>query len=452
MKKFNRVIIIGLDGVPHKLIERYTKSGLMPNLEKLCSSGSFHQMNTVLPEVSSVAWSSFMTGKNPAKTGIFGFFDLVPSTYKMLFSNFQHLKEPTLWSIINRELKKPSIIINMPSTYPVKPMNGAIISGFVSPDLNRSVYPSTILSYIQDMNYKIDIEPQKLYENKESILNELFDILDKRIKITNYLWDKADWKLFASIITGTDRLLHFMMDVFDNKNSPYLSTFEKYFSEIDDFIGLISNRLASDDLLIVLSDHGFESIHYSVYLNNYFIQQNILEERVKSAGCFENLTEKTIAFILDPGRVYIHRQNRYPSGKKLCEESYLDILNNIKNSLYALKSPDGRTVIKNIFHKSDIYTGKYFDYAPDLILIPEEGFALKGSLNTNNIFELPTRHTGFHNCHDAFMSCNIPLDISLKPSIIDVSATILEALCIAPEAYQFDGQSLLIKKNNGVLE
>ena len=42
---------------------------------------------------------------------------------------------------MKKKSRKKRIIINVPSTFPVKPLNGIHISGFVSLDLERSVCP-----------------------------------------------------------------------------------------------------------------------------------------------------------------------------------------------------------------------------------------------------------------------------------------------------------------------
>ena len=61
----NRIIIFGLDGIPYRLIENFSNRGLMPETKKLIEKGVFKQMESSIPEISCVAWSSIITGKNP---------------------------------------------------------------------------------------------------------------------------------------------------------------------------------------------------------------------------------------------------------------------------------------------------------------------------------------------------------------------------------------------------
>ena len=78
-----RVLIIGLDGVPYGMIKDLAEAGVMPNMAKLISQSVFKKMTSSIPEVSSVAWSSMITGTNPGRHGVFGFMDLQPNSYKM---------------------------------------------------------------------------------------------------------------------------------------------------------------------------------------------------------------------------------------------------------------------------------------------------------------------------------------------------------------------------------
>ncbi|RKY27315.1 MAG: hypothetical protein DRP61_04410, partial [Candidatus Omnitrophota bacterium] len=65
-----KIVIIGLDGVPFELIKDLSDKEVMPNTSQIIQEGDLRRMSSSLPEVSSVAWSSIITGKNPAEHGI----------------------------------------------------------------------------------------------------------------------------------------------------------------------------------------------------------------------------------------------------------------------------------------------------------------------------------------------------------------------------------------------
>ena len=86
-----RVLVIGLDGTPLSFLKKKVGEGNLPNFKSLFSKGSLIETKSVHPTVSCVAWSTFMTGKNAAKHGIFGFIDRKPGTYSLYIPNSSNI-------------------------------------------------------------------------------------------------------------------------------------------------------------------------------------------------------------------------------------------------------------------------------------------------------------------------------------------------------------------------
>ena len=63
-------LIVGWDGAPYELIEDYISKGYLPNLKKIRNGGSYGSLKTIIPTISSCAWTTAMTGMNPGKHGI----------------------------------------------------------------------------------------------------------------------------------------------------------------------------------------------------------------------------------------------------------------------------------------------------------------------------------------------------------------------------------------------
>ena len=129
-----KVVVLGIDGVPCSLLKRFTEQGIMPNLAKLAEKGTLTDMTASIPEVSSTSWSTFMTGVNPGKHGIYGFMELQKDGYKWKFPNSNDVSSETIWDIAGRHDKK-SIVLNVPSTYPARELKGILTAGFVALDL-----------------------------------------------------------------------------------------------------------------------------------------------------------------------------------------------------------------------------------------------------------------------------------------------------------------------------
>ncbi len=415
-----RLVIIGLDGVPFGMLKDFAQTGIMPNTNRIMQDAFFTPMRSAIPEISCVAWSSIITGVNPGQHGVFGFIDINPGSYKMKFPNFNDLKAPTFWE----QCRGNSVIINVPSTYPVRHMNGVHISGFVSIDINKSMHPASLVPQLQNLDYRLDVNAQKAHESLDLFLEDLDQTLTARIKAVEYLWDYTEWQTFMPTFTGTDRLMHFLFDAYEDAGHKYHNAFLEHFRKIDKAIGDIHSKLAEDDVLIMLSDHGFEKLEKDVYVNHLLVSEGFLTFRPDAEPSLNNIDSATKAFALDPARIFINQKDKYPAGS-VAENEKETCLKDLKN-LFSSLEIDGKKVIKHIYRKQDVYTGPYIDNAGDLILIAENGFNLKGAMTSK---ELTAKgpFTGKHTYENAFLMIsnqNVVPDFDDLPTVIDAGALI----------------------------
>lgn len=392
----SRLIIIGLDGVPYRLISDLTARNIMPFTKNIIEKGIFKKIESTIPEISSVAWSSIITGKNPGEHGIYGYTDIPIGTYRLSFPNYNNLKVPPFWELFPQG---KSVIINVPSTFPVRPINGVHISGFVSLDLERSVYPKSLIPTLKKNNYKIDVDAAKAHQSKRIFINDLFQTLESRAVIYKYLWEISDWFNFMLVFTGTDRLAHFLWDAYEDDENEYHNVFLDYFHRIDEIIGEIDASLTDNDILIILSDHGFERLEREININSILRKYGFLKLKNDGRRGYADIDEKTVAFALEPSRIYINYEGKYPAGK-IKEEDTPKIIDEI-STLFSEFSLNGKRIAKKIFNKEEIYRGQYLSNAPDFVLVPERGFGFKASLKANNIIE-KSIFTGKHTQEDAF--------------------------------------------------
>src|SRR5438093_7883126 len=89
-----KVIVLGFDGVDARYTERWMNEGKLPNLARLREMGTFRPLRPTLPAQTPVSWSTFSTGIDPGRTGIFDFLRRDPKTYLPLFAAFDETKEP----------------------------------------------------------------------------------------------------------------------------------------------------------------------------------------------------------------------------------------------------------------------------------------------------------------------------------------------------------------------
>ncbi len=313
----DRVCVVGLDGVPYTLLRDFADKGILPNMAKLADIGHLRPMTVTLPEISSVSWPSYMTGTDPGGHGIFGFSELKPGSYDLRFTNFNDLKAPPLWDKLRDEGKR-SVIINLPGTYPARPVNGALIAGFVAIDLAKAVYPLTVYHELKKFDYQVDIDIVKCREDHDLLQKQLTETLGYRRKAVDLLWD-GDWDFFQVVVTGTDRLHHFLFSALIDENHPRHGMAVAYYKEVDAFIGEMYARFeglngGDGEGFYMLSDHGFCAIEQEVNLNTWLMENGYLSFESDDFKALGQMTPDSKAFAMDPSRIYLNLKGKYPKG------------------------------------------------------------------------------------------------------------------------------------------
>ena len=151
-----RVVVLGSDGMDPAIFERLLREGRMPNMQALAERGGYARLGTTTPAESPVAWSSFATGMNPGKHGIFDFLKRDPSNYTPSIApvSIKQKKfgkpEPvcnrsgtSVWKTIG-DAGLRSTIVRVPVTFPPEKFNGRMLSGLGVPDL-RGTWGTSVL-------------------------------------------------------------------------------------------------------------------------------------------------------------------------------------------------------------------------------------------------------------------------------------------------------------------
>lgn len=414
-KKRTRVCVIGLDGVPYSLLLELARKGVMSSMARLIDSGHLHKLKASLPEISAVSWTDFMTGANSGTHGIFGFTDFKTDSYEIRFPNFLDVKKETFWDLLGGQDKK-CIIINQPSTYPARRINGILISGFVAIELAKAVFPVSHRAALEKMGYQIDIDTLKAREDPAFLWQELYKTLAGREKALDYFW-KEDWDYFEFVFTGTDRLHHFLWNAYEDEKSLYHQDFLDYYRQIDRLINKIIDSFrkmtGGDEGLYILSDHGFSKIEQEVYLNAWLEKEGYQRFSTSAPKGLEEISPQSIAFALDPNRIYLNLKKRFPSGT-VSDSDMKSLKAEISQKLEKLEY-EGKKVIRRVFDAEDVYSGPYVSEGPDLIVLSEPGFDLKGSVKKKEIFGR-TDLQGMHTWDDAFFWANRQLEENLAIS------------------------------------
>lgn len=419
-----RVVVIGLDGTPYSFLKKEVESGALPNLASLVASGELRRMQSEIPTVSSVAWSSFMTGTNPAEHGIYGFTDRKPGTYELYFPNYSHLRAEPLWDQLSREGKR-CCVLNVPSTYPARPLSGVLVSGFVAPNLERAVSSPEAYDYLTRIGYRVDVDASKAHQDLDAFLEDLHETTKKRREALLHFWRAERWDFFTCVFTGTDRLHHFMWRQYEDNDPVYAAEFHRYYQHLDEIIGEIVGELTEDAALFILSDHGFCSLNRQVYINYLLRDRGLLSLRSAQPVSIADIDPAaTKAYCMDPGRVYVNLKGREPEGVVSPGAEYDDLLEHLSQMLLSMADPEsGEPMVDSVRRSSELYRGPHIDLAPDLVVVPKRGYDFKGAIGKDSLTDVGP-FTGMHTHDDALLFARGTAIGGSEPSIRDVAGLI----------------------------
>lgn len=418
-----KTFVLGLDGMPYTLLQEMFSRNQMKNLMNIGKMGSLKKINSVIPTISSVAWTSYATGKNPGVHNIFGFADRTDNPFSITIPTSIDRRAETIWSKLSGKGKRV-IVINVPMTYPPEKVNGIMVSCFLCADIKKSTYPPEFHKYLEKKQYVIDADAWLVRKSKKSFLEQLCSILEKRFEIAFELMEAQEWDFFQLHIMETDRLLHFYWDdTIAKKESEYSGMVKEFFKKLDFLIGELCKKLNKNDRLIILSDHGFCGIKKEVQINNWLEQQGFLKFYSLNRQLHRYKSQST-AYSLLPGRIYVNLKGREEKGS-VPLHLYKEVIEDIRERLIRLRDPEnGEYVIERVFLRDDIYSGKYLSNSPDIIAHPKNGYDLKGALDNKDIFTKSILN-GMHTYDDA-MLLGINCDVSNVESIDQVAGIILD--------------------------
>lgn len=144
---FRRVVVVGFDGMDPRRAARLMDAGQLPHLARLRDSGTFSTLGSTCPPMSPVAWSTFSTGVNPGKHGIYDFLgrnlrDGMPelSSARIVSDARGHAhaiglrKSTPFWKLLG-DRGVFSTVLRVPITFPAEPFNGLCLAAMCAPDI-----------------------------------------------------------------------------------------------------------------------------------------------------------------------------------------------------------------------------------------------------------------------------------------------------------------------------
>jgi predicted AlkP superfamily phosphohydrolase/phosphomutase len=284
-----KVMVIGWDSSDFRLLTPWLEGGYLPNLKNLLKGSKHGILKSNYPPVTPIAWSTIVTGKNAAKHGVSGFMSFRERSYETYPINASERHGKDVWELLSDYGKKVAVI-GVPLTYPVRKVNGFMISGFLTPDRSRDYfYPKELGEEILSKIPGYAASPGDFVRNfndfastkdDERSVRSVFEILEKHIDATIYLAENKEWDFFMGVFNETDWVQHRFWSCMDKKHPKYDEKRAEKFGNIirdvhmrlDEALGRLM-QLAGDAHIIIVSDHGVAPLYW--YINtNYLLYKN----------------------------------------------------------------------------------------------------------------------------------------------------------------------------------
>ena len=444
MRKSKKLLIIGIDGGTWRILKPAIDKGYMPFLKSQVENGASGILESTMPSNSATAWSSFQTGLNPSKHCVFDFVAWDKKTKRKQLVSSQFLRR-TIWDAVSDAGRRVGVV-NVPMTYPPKPINGYMITGILTPSLmSNFTYPPKLkfelFKAVPDYHiFNLDnIEknsPHGRFKFKVFI-HHMIASLENRSKAAQFIIEKGPLDVFMVHFQAVDVIQHVLWcfldenhPLYDQKKQNYI--FEYFYGQLDQKIQEVHDSFSrmthGEFLTLIVSDHGFQIHKKRFNLGNWLYQDGFFKLNAKALQkpWFVRWIKK-----LDVFKLYRHhvlqnlrskvarpsQQNRkdpfywnisrtYPVGT--CNEGFIYLLEEefkreetiaeLIKKLSAIKDPeDGTPVASHIYRKEEIFSGKYLDLMPDLILEPSDGYSFTGPYQPNaGLFHIVNIKDDFH--------------------------------------------------------
>jgi predicted AlkP superfamily phosphohydrolase/phosphomutase len=446
-----RVAFIGIDGVPFTLLKDHPDE--FPNVASLMNEGSAGPIESIVPPESSACWPALTTGVNPGETGVYGFQDREVGSYDTYVPMGRDVQATRLWDRVSQDGRDASVL-NVPVTFPPQRNVQRMVSGFLSPSVEKAAYPDELRNYLESIDYAIDVNAKLGHqEDKTEFMEDAHRTIEKRFEAFSHYLSQDDYDLFFGVFMTTDRVNHFLFKDYERLapgatgdteglKEENRELFLEFYRQVDEYIGEIRGMLPDDVTLVVASDHGFTSLDHEVNCNAWLRENGWLTFADDDPEELDDIADDTRAYSLIPGRFYVNLEGREPRGS-VPQEEYEAVRAELKAELEAWESPDGRKVADRVVEKEEAFRGDHDEIAPDLVVVPNHGFDLKSGFKLKeSVFSQGPRN-GMHSFDNATLIVDDP-DVAIEDAdLFDIAPTILELMELDYARTDFDGGSLV---------
>ncbi|NLF10312.1 MAG: phosphodiesterase [Anaerolineaceae bacterium] len=394
-----KVFVVGIDcGEPSLVFERWRDR--LPNLGRLMEAGTYGELTSTIPAITVPAWASMLSSKDPGQLGFYGFRNRADHSYeRMTIATARAIKVPRAWNLMSAAGKKV-VVAGVPQTYPVEPVNGALISSFLTPSTqSQYTHPPELKAEIEgllDGEYMFDVG-QFRTENKDDLLAQIYRMAERQHTVVKHLMTSRPWDFFMHVDMGVDRMHHGFWKFFDvthpkhEPGNPYENAIRDYYVHLDAQIGERLALLDEETAVLVVSDHGAKPMVGGICFNEWLKKEGYLVLEHQPAGIVplekcEVDWSRTRAWGSGGyyARLFLNVKGREPEGI-IEPEDYERVRDELAERIAAITDPEGKPIGSVAYKPEDIYA-EVNNIAPDLIVyFGNLSWRSLGSLGTGQV-------------------------------------------------------------------
>ncbi len=497
-----KVLLLGLDGATFDYMDPWLEAGDLPHLAELIARGSRAVLHSTFLPVTAMAWPSMLTGKNPGKHGVFDFRTRRPGSYELQPSLVRGFGGTPLHVHLSR-LGYRVAMINVPLTYPPRPLNGVMISGFTTPEeADNWAWPPSLPDELAaaGVPYPMDLLHELMRMEKlrragieiERFIEGWGRFTEAQAAVVCHLLQRDEYDFFMLVFSSTDHINH---------HTPDREHIRRIYQQVDQAIGRILTVVDDDTAVLIVSDHGSAPLRRYIVLNRFLADMGLIAFRNEVAPRYVKLAAARVAWrwrerlaalwqglpsplrrllswpllCIDErlrydytnidwkrtrayarsgiGALYINLKGREPEGIVEPGTEYEALRDRILRELLALRDPEtGEPLIAEAVRAEDVFHGPYMDDAPDILFARRNpydraitGFASDPLVRPALTSREKYKEYGYHTRQGIFIAAGPGLhsrDRLKEAHIYDVAPTILHLLNL-PVPRDMDGRVLL---------
>ena len=476
----SRVILIAWDGADWRILDPLLESGALPNLRALIDRGQKDVLRSTVPTHSWSAWPSFLTGVDPVDHGVYDILDTVPGTHKQYPVTYKSIKARTFLDDLTAANRKV-LFCDVPLTFPPPNIEGNLVAGGVLPKGRQVSQPESLLEDLAKAGHEWPINGMSwtTYHNRPGpYLDEAFEVTGKRIAATEWLMENTEWDLMASVWVSVDRTQHCLSshiapdhpDYAKNRHTPIGEKVADIYRQLDDSIGRMLATSKPDDLVLFISDHGFQSCTRAIHMDHLLKDFGFLEFSASNVvfgpmqwGPVRKVARKVYDTLGLHGKVSLpqsinwSKTQAYTTIRSTGEGvsinlagrdvdgivdpgDYERVRDALMDRLGSFVDPKtGRKPVKEIAKREEIFKGRFADQAPDILMVPNEGYSLT---HAKSSIEDADWVSGDHRMEGVIVAAGPNVKpFEQPPALIDMAPTFVAALD-APTAVKPTGRVL----------